>query len=268
MCPKEKLFKGYVQLERDLGEIDRCRKVYRRVLVFCCFMTCVCLAVCRFLEGLPVVCPQADLLPPNTSRGKAGVASSSSLLASFLCAVLSHQYSVCTGWRGLPIMVVVDLHPIFSSYLFFVALCLPAFCSFSKCLEAFPSDCGVWAQFAALEGSVGETERSRAVFELAIRQPVLDMPETLWKAYIDFEVGMRVGLWSYWENFLFIAWTFVVGRCLAAASPLSRPTVVQIYSREGRGVCGRGSGGRQEGRGAEVPASSRCDTTRPTTDVL
>lgn len=62
------------------------------------------------------------------------------------------------------------------------------FVFFSKCLEAFPSDCGVWAQFAALEGSVGETERSRAVFELAIRQPVLDMPETLWKAYIDFEV--------------------------------------------------------------------------------
>lgn len=32
MCPKEKLFKGYVQLERDLGEIDRCRKVYRCAL--------------------------------------------------------------------------------------------------------------------------------------------------------------------------------------------------------------------------------------------
>lgn len=30
-CPKEKLFKGYVQLERDLGEIDRCRIIYRRV---------------------------------------------------------------------------------------------------------------------------------------------------------------------------------------------------------------------------------------------
>ena len=58
----------------------------------------------------------------------------------------------------------------------------------SKYLEAFPSDCGAWAEFAALEGWVGETERSRAVFELAIRQPVLDMPETLWKAYIDFEV--------------------------------------------------------------------------------
>lgn len=34
MCPKEKLFKGYVQLERDLGEIDRCRKVYRWVFFF------------------------------------------------------------------------------------------------------------------------------------------------------------------------------------------------------------------------------------------
>lgn len=32
MCPKEKLFKGYVQLERDLGEIDRCRTIYRQAL--------------------------------------------------------------------------------------------------------------------------------------------------------------------------------------------------------------------------------------------
>lgn len=60
--------------------------------------------------------------------------------------------------------------------------------SCSKFLESSPSDCGAWAQFAALEAAVGETDRSRAVYELAIRQPVLDMPETLWKAYIDFEV--------------------------------------------------------------------------------
>ena len=58
----------------------------------------------------------------------------------------------------------------------------------SKFLEAFPSDCSAWTKFAGLEASVGETERARAVFELAIRQPVLDMPETLWKEYIDFEV--------------------------------------------------------------------------------
>lgn len=30
-------------------------------------------------------------------------------------------------------------------------------------------------------------ERCRAIFELAVNQPVLDMPEVLWKAYIDFE---------------------------------------------------------------------------------
>ncbi|GKF34368.1 crooked neck-like protein 1, partial [Tanacetum coccineum] len=34
-----------------------------------------------------------------------------------------------------------------------------------------------------------ETERARAIFELAIAQPALDMPELLWKAYIDFEIA-------------------------------------------------------------------------------
>ncbi|KAM3361450.1 hypothetical protein P3S68_016304 [Capsicum galapagoense] len=32
-------------------------------------------------------------------------------------------------------------------------------------------------------------ERARAIFELAIDQPSLDMPELLWKAYIDFEIS-------------------------------------------------------------------------------
>ena len=31
-------------------------------------------------------------------------------------------------------------------------------------------------------------ERSRAIYELAVNQPSLDMPELLWKSYIDFEV--------------------------------------------------------------------------------
>ena len=44
-------------------------------------------------------------------------------------------------------------------------------------------------QFAELEASVGELERSRAIYELAINQPVLDMPELLWKSYIDFEIA-------------------------------------------------------------------------------
>jgi crooked neck len=36
---------------------------------------------------------------------------------------------------------------------------------------------------------LGEQDRCRAIFELAIGQPVLDMPELLWKAYIDFEIS-------------------------------------------------------------------------------
>lgn len=35
---------------------------------------------------------------------------------------------------------------------------------------------------------MGDIDRGRAVYELAINQPKLDMPEALWKAYIDFEV--------------------------------------------------------------------------------
>lgn len=39
-----------------------------------------------------------------------------------------------------------------------------------------------------MEEYVDDIPRARAVFELAINQPVLDMPEVLWKAYIDFEL--------------------------------------------------------------------------------
>lgn len=37
-------------------------------------------------------------------------------------------------------------------------------------------------QFAELEKTLGETARTRSIYELAIAQPVLDMPESLWKA--------------------------------------------------------------------------------------
>ena len=43
-------------------------------------------------------------------------------------------------------------------------------------------------QYAELETILGDSERARAIFELAIAQPKLDMPEVLWKAYIDFEI--------------------------------------------------------------------------------
>lgn len=35
---------------------------------------------------------------------------------------------------------------------------------------------------------LGDSDRARAIYQLAIQQNTLDMPEVLWKAYIDFEI--------------------------------------------------------------------------------
>merc|ERR1719410_2724366 len=42
-------------------------------------------------------------------------------------------------------------------------------------------------KFAELETLLGDADIARAIYELAINQPRLDMPEILWKGYIDFE---------------------------------------------------------------------------------
>lgn len=60
---------------------------------------------------------------------------------------------------------------------------------YQKFLEFGPENCITWMKFAELENLLGDVERSRAIFELAVAQSRLDMPELLWKAYIDFEVG-------------------------------------------------------------------------------
>eukprot|EP00854_Cymbomonas_tetramitiformis_P012629 gene12629-14928_t len=83
---------------------------------------------------------------------------------------------------------------------------------YGKYLEWSPSNCAAWVKFAELERSLAEAERARGIFELAITQPLLDMPEVLWKsrrlrsncsegvrcegrqlaglkAYIDFEIA-------------------------------------------------------------------------------
>lgn len=86
MCPKDKLFKGYIELELELREFDRCRKLYE------------------------------------------------------------------------------------------------------KYLEFNPQNCTTWIRYAELESILGDTERARAVYELAVQQLRLDMPEIVWKAYIDFEI--------------------------------------------------------------------------------
>mmetsp|Transcript_19117 Transcript_19117/g.18446 ORF Transcript_19117/g.18446 Transcript_19117/m.18446 type:complete len:725 (-) Transcript_19117:635-2809(-) len=86
LCSKEKIFKGYIELEMQLGEVDRCRSIY------------------------------------------------------------------------------------------------------SKYLEHMPYNVSAWQALATLETNCGEVARARGVYELAVCQPVLDMPELLWKSYIDFEI--------------------------------------------------------------------------------
>ncbi|PIK60199.1 putative crooked neck-like protein 1 isoform X2 [Apostichopus japonicus] len=59
---------------------------------------------------------------------------------------------------------------------------------YEKFIEHSPENCTTWMKYAELETILGDIERARGIYELAIAQPRLDMPEVLWKAYIDFEV--------------------------------------------------------------------------------
>lgn len=85
-CPKPKIFTGYIELELQLREFDRCRKLYEKFLVF------------------------------SAANSK------------------------------------------------------------------------IWIKYAELETILGDFDRARALFELAVNQSVMDMPELLWKSYIDFEI--------------------------------------------------------------------------------
>ena len=53
---------------------------------------------------------------------------------------------------------------------------------YQKYLQWAPARCGAWCKYAEVEAGLGELGRARAIFELAIQQPLLDMPEVLWKA--------------------------------------------------------------------------------------
>lgn len=58
---------------------------------------------------------------------------------------------------------------------------------YEKYIEWNPANCQGWIKFAELERGLDDLARTRAIFELAVDQPQLDMPELLWKSYIDFE---------------------------------------------------------------------------------
>ena len=53
-------------------------------------------------------------------------------------------------------------------------------------------------QFADLENTVGEVERARAIYELGVGQEALEVPELLWKNYIDFEIMQNE--WKHARN--------------------------------------------------------------------
>ena len=58
---------------------------------------------------------------------------------------------------------------------------------FEKFIEFDPSNSSAWIQWAELERGLGDVERARGILELSISQGNLDMPELVWKAYIDLE---------------------------------------------------------------------------------
>ncbi|CBX92865.1 similar to crooked neck pre-mRNA splicing factor-like 1 (Drosophila) [Plenodomus lingam JN3] len=58
---------------------------------------------------------------------------------------------------------------------------------YTKYIEWNGANCQTWIKFAELERGLDDLDRTRAIFELAVDEPQLDMPELLWKAYIDFE---------------------------------------------------------------------------------
>ncbi|KAK9186801.1 hypothetical protein WN944_018190 [Citrus x changshan-huyou] len=60
---------------------------------------------------------------------------------------------------------------------------------YNRYLEWAPGSSFAWKKYGEFEEHVCQTERARAVFEVGIGQKVLDVPEDLFKAYIEFETS-------------------------------------------------------------------------------
>lgn len=58
---------------------------------------------------------------------------------------------------------------------------------YEKFISIQPDNSGAWVKYAELEKSLDEYERCIAIFQAAVTQP-LDMPEIVWKAYINVEI--------------------------------------------------------------------------------
>uniref|UniRef100_A0A1D1ZQ99 Crooked neck-like protein 1 n=1 Tax=Auxenochlorella protothecoides TaxID=3075 RepID=A0A1D1ZQ99_AUXPR len=75
---------------------------------------------------------------------------------------------------------------------------------YEKYVEWNPASAGAWARWAELERGLGEDERARGLYEMAVSQPALDGPELLWKAFIDYEIasGRRDAARALYERLL------------------------------------------------------------------
>lgn len=62
---------------------------------------------------------------------------------------------------------------------------------YEKFLEFAPENCTSWIKFAELETILGDIDRARAIYELAIGQPRLDMPEV--RGRMSWTVGTILG---------------------------------------------------------------------------
>ena len=61
-------------------------------------------------------------------------------------------------------------------------------------MEVFPQNGEAWIAYAEFEAALGEYERAKLIYELAVEgqngvSVPLDQPENVWKSYIDFEVA-------------------------------------------------------------------------------
>ncbi|KAK2967474.1 hypothetical protein RJ640_000631 [Escallonia rubra] len=95
---------------------------------------------------------------------------------------------------------------------------------YEKYLEWSPENCYAWSKFAELERSLSETERARAIFELAIAQPALDMPELLWKACCEKIVEKNTEGRKFWLN----TWLLGPGRYIVAGLELFLCNMVKV----------------------------------------
>lgn len=58
---------------------------------------------------------------------------------------------------------------------------------YEKYIENYSDMPQAWIEYAQLEQMLGDIERARAIFEMAIDEPEMEMPEVVWKNYIEFE---------------------------------------------------------------------------------